>query len=92
MDDSQINALRKMARDYTDTLHKIVFVLGRCDETACEIFQRYAAHYDVEETEADASDHEGPDVITVSVPVQVIPELVHALAQRNIAVYLVTPV
>lgn len=90
MEDSQINALRRIARDYTDTLHKTVFVLGRCDETACEIFQRFAAHYDVEETQADASDHEGPDVITVSAPVQVIPELVSALAHKNIAVYQVT--
>lgn len=77
---------QKITVDYSDSLHQVVFILGRCDATAHAIFTKYTAHWPVPEDRQTLLELDTQRVV-VYIPIQVIPEIVRELGQSNIAVY-----
>lgn len=80
------NNSQNITTDYSDTLHQVVFILGRCDATAHAIFSKHTAHWPVPDGRQAMLELDTQRVV-VFIPIQVIPELVRELGQSNVAVY-----
>ena len=84
-----IRELEELARDYTETRRRIVFVLGALDEAAMQVFLDMQTHAPVTIEPGPVPGGEGVSrrSICVSTPAQMIPEIVRALVGANVAVY-----
>jgi hypothetical protein len=89
METLDIRAPEELARDYTETLRRIVFVLGALDEAAMQVFLDMQSHAPVTIEPGPVPGGEGVSrrSISVSTPAQMIPEIVRALVGANVAVY-----
>ena len=89
MTQPEISALETRTRDYSETARRVLFVLGSGKSPAVEVFQAAAKN----PLTSIPSEHlvEMADgrrrSLTLRLPVQMVPDLVRQLAQRNVAVY-----
>jgi hypothetical protein len=84
-----IHGLEELARDYTETCRRIIFVLGALDEVAMQVFLDMQTHAPVT---IEPGPVPGGSVayrrsICVSTPAQMIPENLRALVGANVGVY-----
>lgn len=79
----QIIKYRDLTRDYSDALRSFTLVLGECSAPAIQVLSRYASEFNLE----DSDRYQDSRIVSLSVPVQVIPDLVRELGKNNIAVY-----
>ena len=84
-----IRELEELARDYTETRRRIVFVLGALDEAAMQVFLDMQTHAPATIEPGPVPGGEGVSrrSICVSTPAQMIPGIVRALVSANVAVY-----
>jgi hypothetical protein len=94
METWDLAGLEELARDYTETRRRIVFVLGALDEAAMQVFLDMQTHAPLTIEPGPVPGGEGVPrrSICVSTPVQMIPEIVCALVAVNVAVYQVIAV
>ncbi|MEY4359760.1 MAG: hypothetical protein RLZZ631_1246 [Cyanobacteriota bacterium] len=89
MNQAEISALETLTRDYSETARRVLFVLGSGQSPAVEVFEAAATN----PLTNISPDHlvqmaEGRRrSLTLRLPVQMVPDLVRQLAQRNVAVY-----
>lgn len=74
---------RQLAQDYSDTAHGSTLVLGDCSPAVQEIIGRYTSDYRI----VDGSAGGRARVVRLNTSYQVLPDIVRALSQQNIAVY-----
>jgi hypothetical protein len=77
------NFYRQLAQDYSDTAHGSTLVLGDCSPAALEIISRYVSNHRIVESSAGGRAY----VVRLNTHYQVLPDIVRALSQQNIAVY-----
>jgi hypothetical protein len=89
METLDIHELEELARDYTETPRRILFVLGALDEAAMQVFLDMQNHAPLTIKPGPVPVGEGVSQrsISVSTPAQMIPEIVRALVGVNVAVY-----
>lgn len=83
LDGLQISDLELLAMDYTPTPREVVLVLGECGETSLRVIAQFTTHLKV----LPCTDGTRPRVVVLSVPAQIIPEIVRGLALEHVAVY-----
>jgi len=90
MDDPvEIKALEDLSRDYSETPREVLFVLGSGEGAAAEVFeaaanQRHTVINPHHLREMAAGSRRS---LVLSTPMQMVPEIVRALARVNVAVY-----
>jgi len=90
MDDfSEIKALEALSRDYSETPREVLFVLGSGEGAAAEVFEAAA-----NQRHTTISPHHLKEMaagsrrsLVLSTPMQMLPEIVRALARVKVAVY-----
>ena len=80
---SQIKNYRDITQDYSDNSRRFILVLGECDEMAIQVIAKFPFEYQVEDSHKGSRSH----IVSLLAPVQAIPEVVRALAQKNIGIY-----
>lgn len=89
MTQAEIAALETRTRDYSETARRVLFVLGSGKSPAVEVFQAAAKNPLTSippEHLVEMADGRRRS-LTLRLPVQMVPDLVRQLAQRNVAVY-----
>ncbi len=89
MTQAEISALETLTRDYSETARRVLFVLGSGKSPAVEVFQAAAKNPLTSippEHLVEMADGRRRS-LTLRLPVQMVPDLVLQLAQRNVAVY-----
>ena len=94
METLDIRGLEELARDYTETRRRVVFVLGALDEAAMQVFLDMQDHAPVTIEPGPVPGGQGVSrrSICISTPAQMIPEIVRALVGVNVAVYQIVAV
>jgi hypothetical protein len=89
MDEAAIPGLEAISRDYSETPRRILFVLGSGDGPAANVFRQLVqlphSTMDLHQLEEMVSGSRRS--VTVSTPMQMVPELVRSLSQVNVAIY-----
>jgi len=83
LDGSLIDRYRFIPKDYSDNPRRFLIVLGACDEMAIEIIASFGFEYEVENSYTGGRAH----IVSLLAPIQTIPDVVRALAQKNIGIY-----
>lgn len=89
MTQAEISALETLTRDYSEAARRVLFVLGSGKSPAVEVFQAAAKNLLTSippEHLVEMADGRRRS-LTLRLPVQMVPDLVLQLAQRNVAVY-----
>jgi hypothetical protein len=84
-----IAALEAISRDYSETPRKVLFVLGSGDGAAFEVFQAAAQqrHTSINPEHLAEMAAGTRRSLTLSTPMQMVPEIVRSLGTSNVAVY-----
>ena len=94
METLDIRGLEELARDYTETRRRVLFVLGALDEAAMQVFLDMQSHAPatIEPGPVPGGEEVSRRSICVSTPAQMLPEIVRALVAVNVAVYQIAAV
>ena len=86
---SDIAALEAISRDYSETPREVLFVLGSGDGPAFEVFQAAAQHRHTSINPEHLAEMAAGKrrSLTLSTPLQMVPEIVRSLGTSNVAVY-----
>ena len=86
---SDIAALEAISRDYSETPREVLFVLGSGDGPAFEVFQAAAQqrHTSINPEHLAEMEAGTRRSLTLSTPMQMVPEIVRCLGKSNVAVY-----
>jgi len=90
MTDPTVDSVHGTPRDYGDTLHRVYFEVGEWEGVARDAITAFLVERarDNPAFDFDASRlHARPHGYEVDRPMQLIPEVVRALADKNMAVY-----
>jgi len=85
----EISEFEALSRDYSETARRILFVLGSGDGPAVEVFQQAAEQRNTSINpqhleEMAAGTRRSLELLT---PMQMVPEIVRALSDSNVAIY-----
>ena len=85
----EISEFEALSRDYSETARRILFVLGSGDGPAVEVFQQAAKQRNTSINpqhleEMAAGTRRSLELLT---PMQMVPEIVRALSDSNVAIY-----
>lgn len=86
---SDITALEALSRDYSEIPRRVLFVLGSGDGPAVEVFQAAAhqRHTSINPQHLAEMAAGTRRSLTLSTPMQMVPEIVRSLGASNVAVY-----
>lgn len=90
MTDPTVDPVHGTPRDYGDTLYRVYFEVGESEDIARDAITTFLVQRasDNPAFDFDASLlHARPHGYEVDLPMQLIPEVVRALAEQNVAVY-----
>jgi hypothetical protein len=90
MTDSTVASVHGTPDDYGDTLYRVYFEVGEWEGIAREAIIAFLVERASDHPAFDFDDsllHARPHGYEVDLPMQLIPEVVRALAERNVAVY-----
>ena len=92
MDEAAIPQLETLSRDYSETPRRVLFVLGSGDGACAEIFRRLAPlpHTSIDPQHLEEMAAGSRCAVTISTPMQMVPEIVRSLSRINVAIYQVT--
>jgi hypothetical protein len=82
-DDEKLQELVRLATDYSSTTHHFLLVLGECNELPLSVISQFTDEYQTLPNTVQHRRH----AVSLNAPSQIIPEIVKALALRNVAVY-----
>jgi hypothetical protein len=90
MTDSTVASVHGTPDDYGDTLYRVYFEVGEWEGIARDAIIAFLVERANDHPAFDFDDsllHARPHGYEVDLPMQLIPEVVRALAERNVAVY-----
>jgi len=84
-----VPTLEAISRDYSETPREVLFVLGSGSSPAVEVFQAIAhlPHTTIDPVHLTEMQAGARRSLTLSTPMQMVPDIVRALAANNVAIY-----
>jgi len=90
--DPDRETLEALSRDYSDTPRRCLFVFGSSGEPVAEIFRQLLQlpHSTIDPQHLEEMAAGSRCAVTISTPMQMVPEIVRSLSRINVAIYQVT--